>query len=204
MNQFLFTFNVQCPQVLHLSLTLSLFCCTSRVQRQNRGYNSFLSFSHLSHQFLTRYYLNISQGYLFLKCQHSQAIAWAIKIGCEFTSIWFCSLQILKNSTDLFKCRNNVILKIKMSVWLFMIYSTKCEPFIIPSIIRSYLYFQPHLKLFSASKFTCICNSSTSLPSSLIVLLHIFKGAKMLLYYEGFLTQPNSQMPPLIYKPIRY
>lgn len=45
-------------------------------------------------QFLTRCYLNISQGYLFFKSQHSQAIAWAIEIACEFTSIWFCSLQI--------------------------------------------------------------------------------------------------------------
>ena len=71
--------------------SFSLFCCTSRVQRQNnRGYNSSLSFPHLSHPI----YLNISQGYLFFKCQHSQAIAWAIEIMCEFTSIWFCSLQI--------------------------------------------------------------------------------------------------------------
>ena len=45
---------------------------------------------HLSHPI----YLNISQGYLFFKCQHSQAIAWAIEITCEFTSIWFCSLRI--------------------------------------------------------------------------------------------------------------
>lgn len=38
-----------------------------------------------------------------------------------------------------------------MSVWLLLTYST--EFFIITSIISPCLYFQPHFKLFSASKF---------------------------------------------------
>lgn len=97
MNQFLFYF--QCSvssKVLRFSLTLfPSFVVLQEYRSKIIGViiHFFLSLTfHI--QFLTRYYLNISQGYLLFKSQHSQAIAWAIEIACEFTSIWFCSLQI--------------------------------------------------------------------------------------------------------------
>ena len=97
MNQFLFYF--QCSvssKVLRFSLTLfPSFVVLQEYRSKIIGViiHFFLSLTfHI--QFLTRYYLNISQGYLLFKSQHSQAIAWTIEIACEFTSIWFCSLQI--------------------------------------------------------------------------------------------------------------
>ena len=78
MNQFLFYFQYSVPsKVLRFSLTLfPSFVVLQEYRGKIIGAIIHFFPSLTFHiQFLTRYYLNISQGYLFFKCQHSQAIA---------------------------------------------------------------------------------------------------------------------------------